>query len=430
MSLCLPCTDGGFRQQTPETTYTRFKHLVSPVCGPVSQLGPMPGRHTFSRPVYVSGYRVCPKSKAVNGQSFQRVCAGKGQSEQQAKVSALFEAIERFSGIYQGDEAIVRGSMNEMGDEAISPHSLQLFSDKQYETYGRQREQDIENALRVTKKYEPEQVIDWTPAWSLSHNKPRFVPFTYCYTEVPSLIDNSFTLHNGNGVASGTCFEEAILQGFFELVERDAVGIWWYNKASRPQINLAQIEDEYYLQMKEEYNQLGCNIWILDLTHDLRIPVYTALAQKKNEERFSIGFGCHLDWKIALRRALTELNQLFDPAGDLHAPWDHQQLHSTAFLYPDNTAYQIPLSDYGASSSMLEDIEECMLRLHQIGLELVVVNKSRPDTGVYVAHVIVPGLRHFWPRFGDGRLYTVPVQLGWQNTLRSEDELNSVPLLL
>jgi ribosomal protein S12 methylthiotransferase accessory factor len=41
-----------------------------------------------------------------------------------------------------------------------------------------------------------------------------------------------------------------------------------------------------------------------------------------------------------------------------------------------------------------------------------------------VAKVIVPGMRHFWRRLGPGRLYTVPVRLGWRDRPAREDELN------
>jgi hypothetical protein len=44
--------------------------------------------------------------------------------------------------------------------------------------------------------------------------------------------------------------------------------------------------------------------------------------------------------------------------------------------------------------------------------------------------VIVPGLRHFWPRFGPGRLYTVPHERGWLSQPLEETELNPVPLFL
>jgi ribosomal protein S12 methylthiotransferase accessory factor len=35
-----------------------------------------------------------------------------------------------------------------------------------------------------------------------------------------------------------TRLEEAIVQGFFELVERDSTAIWWYNRLRRPAIRL------------------------------------------------------------------------------------------------------------------------------------------------------------------------------------------------
>ncbi|WP_441293212.1 hypothetical protein ACSRUE_22460 [Sorangium sp. KYC3313] len=42
----------------------------------------------------------------------------------------------------------------------------------------------------------------------------------------------------------------------------------------------------------------------------------------------------------------------------------------------------------------------------------------------------MPGLRHFWPRFGPGRLYDVPVRLGWLERANREEDLNPVPLVV
>ena len=58
------------------------------------------------------------------------------------------------------------------------------------------------------------------------------------------------------------------------------------------------------------------------------------------------------------------------------------------------------------------------------GLETLVLDQSRPDTGLAVVKVIVPGLRHFWPRFGPGRLYEVPLRMGWLKESLSEEQLN------
>jgi len=43
---------------------------------------------------------------------------------------------------------------------------------------------------------------------------------------------------------------------------------------------------------------------------------------------------------------------------------------------------------------------------------------------VPVVRVIVPGLRHFYRRFAPGRLYDVPIKLGWREHPLSEHELN------
>ena len=58
---------------------------------------------------------------------------------------------------------------------------------------------------------------------------------------------------------------------------------------------------------------------------------------------------------------------------------------------------------------------------------MMVLDQTRPDVGLPVVKVIVPGLRHFWPRFGPGRLYDVPVGLGRLATPTREADLNPVP---
>jgi ribosomal protein S12 methylthiotransferase accessory factor len=37
---------------------------------------------------------------------------------------------------------------------------------------------------------------------------------------------------------------------------------------------------------------------------------------------------------------------------------------------------------------------------------------------------MVPGMRHFWRRLGPGRLYDVPVKLGWLAEPTPEDKVN------
>ena len=72
----------------------------------------------------------------------------------------------------------------------------------------------------------------------------------------------------------------------------------------------------------------------------------------------------------------------------------------------------------------------CIETAAKHGLETLVLDLTRPDIGLAVVKVIVPGLRHFWKRLAPGRLYEVPVNMGWLKTPLKEEELNSIALFI
>ncbi|MDI1433259.1 TOMM precursor leader peptide-binding protein [Polyangium sorediatum] len=424
--------DGGYRRQTPRQTYERYQHLISPITGAVTHLIPMPGKDTELRAVYASGYLVCPRDGVPHANVFDKACAGKGRSADQSRVSALCEALERYSGVYQGDEARVRGSKDELGAAALCLGDLLNFSDAQYHARDRLRAQGVDRRQSVPEPLDASTRIDWTPGWSLSKRERRYVPLAYCYAEAPAESGTAFCGPCSNGVAAGTCLEEALLQALLELVERDAAAIWWYNRMSRPAIDLESFADPYFDAIQADSTRLGWKVWALDLTHDLGIPTCAALAHEPRADRFAIGFGCHLDPHLAVQRSLTELNQLFDPEGTRRAPWDVERLLARDYLFPHPDLPRITAGSFPriGGADLRADIEHCAKRIEEAGLELVVVDKTRPDIGLHVIQVIVPGLRHFWPRFGPGRLYQVPCALGWLARPLAESELNPVPLFV
>jgi ribosomal protein S12 methylthiotransferase accessory factor len=63
-------------------------------------------------------------------------------------------------------------------------------------------------------------------------------------------------------------------------------------------------------------------------------------------------------------------------------------------------------------------------------LRVFVLDQTRADLGVAVARVIVPGLCHFWPRYGHARLFHVPVAMGWRSEPVAEHDLNPALVLL
>jgi bacteriocin biosynthesis cyclodehydratase domain-containing protein len=421
--------DGGYRMQSPDDTVARLSVHVSPITGLVASLEPMRERSDALRHVFAGTYRVCPTGDTPSANDFHKYSAGKGRSPAQARASALCEALERQGATFQGDEPRVAAKIADLGDEAVHPDRLQEFSDAQRASRsGGSRANDARQA--IPPPFDEHAVVDWTPAWSLTNERRRWLPLTYCYLLVPP-PKVVFCPFNPNGHAAGNCLEEAVLQGFLELVERDAVGIWWYNRLARPAVDLASFGEPYFLALNETYSALGWTLWVLDLTNDLKIPAFVALARAKEDRRFCVGFGCHLDARLGVQRALTELNQLFDPAA-ARSPWgDGEGTHNVDYLFPSGDRPSAR-TDFPAppKRDLRGDVLACVARAADAGLETMVIDQTRPDVDLSVVKVVVPGLRHFWPRLGPGRLYDVPVTCGWLPRPRLQTELNPVPLLL
>jgi ribosomal protein S12 methylthiotransferase accessory factor len=83
--------------------------------------------------------------------------------------------------------------------------------------------------------------------------------------------------------------------------------------------------------------------------------------------------------------------------------------------------------DLGATFAGLDKREQvmaCVELAKRQGLDFLVLDQTRPDIEVPVVRVIVPGLRHFYRRFAPGRLYDIPVKLGWRDRPMLESEVN------
>lgn len=418
-----PDADGGYRTVTPEETVARLAHLISPITGAIASLGPVPGRDHPMRPVMGAVYRVTPPAAvaAPGFDDFHKLSSGKGRTPAQARASALCEALERLSAIAAGDEPIVRAARADLDGAAVDPDQLQRFSAAQFAA----RDPDARGKHRVPRPYRDGEPLDWVPAWSLTHDRRVYLPADYCFAHRGDDRDAA-CVFNPNGHAAGNCLEEAILQGFLELAERDAIAIWWYARLRVPGVDLDGFGDPYFAALREHYRELGAPLRVLDLTTDLGLPTFVAIA---GGARPAIGFGCHLDAGLGVQRALTELNQIWSPDPSLPAPWDPRALADDGFLHSDPALAPRTARDYpaAASADLRDDVLACVARAAALGLDTLVIDQTRPELGLSAAKVVVPGLRHFWPRFGPGRLYDVPAARGVTLT---EAELNPVPLLL
>ncbi|WP_410623552.1 TOMM precursor leader peptide-binding protein [Amycolatopsis sp. cmx-8-4] len=433
---------GGHRTTTPAEMLSRHRHLVSPVTGIIKEIRPDPAAPSFAN-AYRSGPNV---ARGVTGMAALRAglrCenGGKGVSPLDAEVSALCEAAERFSGNFQGDELRIRGSYAQLGAEAVHPNECMLFDDRQYRDRAAWNRAHAE-FQGVPAPFDPAAEVDWTPVWSLTGQR-RLLPTSYLYYGLPREHATPGVRADSNGAAAGSSLEDAILQGALELVERDAVALWWYNRTPVPGVDLASFGDPWLEEMSAGYATLGRELWVLDVTSDLGIPVAVALSRRTDgpHEDIMMGFGAHLDPRIAVRRAVTELNQMLpvvQAAG--HDVDDPDARRWLAYATVANQPYLRPAAGqrmrtaadfpYVNRSDVRDDVEALARLLGQAGLELLVLDQTRPDVGIPVVKVLVPGLRPFWARFAPGRLFDVPVRLGRLDAPTPYEGLNPFPMFL
>ena len=437
---------GGLRSVPPGETVRRYRHLVSPVSGVVTQLMRITDPGDSWLHVYWAGSNLALKADNLRllRNSLRTKSSGKGSTPEQAEASALCEAVERYSGVYHGDEIRRRARFEDFAEgEAIHPNDVMLYSDRQFE-----RADEI-NALGsrfnyVTARFDPSVEMDWTPAWSLTAGRHRWLPTTLLYFSAPLEGGVVYCGPDSNGCAAGNTLEEAILQGFYELAERDAFACWWYNRLSLPEVDLDSFGDAYLSRTREYYASFGRDMWLLDVTNDLGVPVFVAVSRRvdKEVEDIILAAGAHTDPHIAALRAVCELNQDLsgvrdvdvDGGGYLHDDpetlwwWKNARLAEHPYLAPAAGAAKRGAPDYPVpeTQDLREDVERCRALVEGMGLEFLVLDQTRPDIGMPVAKTIVPGLRHFWTRFGPGRLYDVPVKMGWRKTPTPEADLNPV----
>ena len=230
-----------------------------------------------------------------------------------------------------------------------------LFDDRQYAGPGGVELDALgRSSTCATRSTRPPE-LDWTPVWSLTDERHRLLPTGHAVLRGARGPGDGkcYVRADSNGNAAGASLEDAVLQGLLELVERDAVALWWYNRTRCPGSTSTRSPTRGIDELRAVYAGLHREVWVLDMTADLGIPTLVALSRRTDKpcEDIMFGFGAHLDPKVALRRALTEMNQLM-PVGRVgnrgrratagRTPtrsrwWRHATVANQPYLAPDPT---------------------------------------------------------------------------------------------
>jgi len=155
--------------------------------------------------------------------------------------------------------------------------------------------------------------------------------------------------------------------------------------------------------------------------------------------------GAHFDVRVAIGRALSEMNQFLPAVIGMRSDgtgayayndpvqldwWQHQTIEAQPYLLPSDEVRTATDYDSPATDDLADDVRLAQSIVEGHGMEMLVLDQTRVDIGLPVARMMVPGMRHFWPRYAPGRLYDVPLQLGWLDEPAGEADLNPIAMFL
>ena len=365
------------------------------------------------------------ESRLATGVLLQPVTvSGWGITDEQARTRCLGEAEERRAMFSAPSSSLCRARMDDLEGRAIAPHELELLSTSQR---GDQEHSHAVGRLppAPTKLHDPVTTIDWIGAWSWSQQEPVWLPAAHCFFAHAHCPKGPHYRADSSGCAAADNLNDAILHGYFELVERDACAIWWFNRLRRPTIDIAVLPDPFLLTSVNAMQDLGRTLKVFDLTHDLGVPVNAAVSWRiADGTGLKLGLGAHVDHACAIRQSVGELNQLvygdMEDSADISVP---EHIYMPALDSDPDSRLATDFNLKGDSTAVLES---CVETLGTRGLELIVLDRTVEDASRSVVRVVVPGLRSLSAQLAPGRLYDVPLDMGWRQVKAGEDEFQTV----
>ncbi|MCB9554483.1 MAG: YcaO-like family protein [Deltaproteobacteria bacterium] len=351
--------------------------------GPISEINASADDIACGLPVYYT------PSKRVNLPTLKGLRtkdggnAGKGFSPGQARASALCESLERYASQAQGDEPLIEASYAEVAQDAIPAAAFGLEAEY------------------------PEEQICWFPGFSLTQQRTVLVPATAALLTLPESQSEHPTFwtmsgRTSNGLSCGVFFEDAILQGLLEVIERDQYAPFELTGLGLTEL---QIGDRlpascqaFWQRIKRD--GLTCRLFLANSD----LPFYTILCAvfddhyyDKQRPMIAIGSGCHLSADIALARAISESIQQRTTKHRLHTIYGDTTQSRNDELLAVVFEKKFPSRPYGEltdqrTGTMHGDIIKCVQTLEQHGFETIVVDLSNAHVPMKVVRVIVPGL--------------------------------------
>ncbi len=327
-------------------------------------------------PVYLS---ICGEKARVAMPARKQM--GKGATPVQAQASALMEMAERFS--YFSFTADEHNFENMTWDQAEKTAGNRLIPVNEI-IKSVNEDISVSNARKVLS------LVKWqfAPATLIHEKKDYLIPFSWFKK-----------LNEFNGCSAGNTFEESILQGVCELIERHCCAE--INSRSRvtPTIDQQSVSDPVLMDLLSRFHRNNIKILLKDFTLGMPAPTVAALAYdpatfpELSEIVFTAGTATS-PAKAAIR-ALTEVAQL---AGDFQSASNYEasglpkyrSLDQFKWLTNGPLTNLQSLPDISGLDMGLELTDLCR-KLKDLGFNTFSVSTTHQDLQIPANYNFIPG---------------------------------------
>jgi ribosomal protein S12 methylthiotransferase accessory factor len=341
---------------------------------------------------------------------------GKGLTISGAVLSAVGEAIERYSASIIDPEKIVWKRPDEIEGEVLHPRDLSLYSDEQY---------DRDDFPFV--RFDSSIPHPWVLGSWLNNAKPVWLPALFVFLFIELHREQLIAQGTSNGLAASSSKDDAALRAILELVERDAFMSTWLTAGPTQRIQLDDTLDPLLRTVLEGIEVLGATVEVYRLPASVIGTIVLCLALGDGEQYpgVTFGLGCDLDPRAALRQAVLELGQtgpylrrmmrsgVLKPAEDPSGV--REMLDHAAYYFPKERASafdclrsQETISLRELKSVATRSLEDCAAALNEAGVRVALVDVTSADvaTGPFsVMRAVSPNLQPIWYGYGLDRIH-------------------------
>jgi YcaO-like protein with predicted kinase domain len=264
--------------------------------------------------------------------------------------------------------------------------------------------------------FSPDRGLLWIAGTELLSGGSRWLPYELVHTNytLPLPTGSGCFVMSSNGLASGNHVLEAISHGLCEVIERDAAALFRFSALSAQEarrVDLGSIVDPVCRGLLDRYAEADVAVGVWDMTTDVGVAAFRCVILERGNNPFRRlgpieGMGCHLVREVALARALTEAAQgrltliagsRDDNLRDRYTATQEAELRERAnerLSRPGTRSFtQAPTQLH---ETLEIEVAQILAELKRSGIdEAVCVDLTKPEFGIPVVRVVVPGLETY-----------------------------------